>query len=264
MSMGAATSTLDPTARRGLREAVTAFRTPASARALVDEAPGIIAGLGFDRVLLSRVDDGVWRPEAMFVRSDPRWADAIMDAGRSEPTRLDTVVETDVVTQGGVFAVDEVQTHPRVHPSIARVSRSDSYGVAPLTVSGEVVGMVHADFYFQRRKVHPDECDLLAVAAECLAAHLSRLLLIEHLHAVLDGAGHGWGRPPAPDPTLPAGTLTDRERDVMRLMAAGETNHGIARRLALSPGTVKTHVSHILRKLDAANRAQAVSVWRET
>jgi DNA-binding NarL/FixJ family response regulator len=42
-------------------------------------------------------------------------------------------------------------------------------------------------------------------------------------------------------------------------MALGETNAQIAHRLFVSEGTVKSHVKHILRKLDAANRAEAVS-----
>lgn len=57
----------------------------------------------------------------------------------------------------------------------------------------------------------------------------------------------------------PAGSgLTRREIDVLRLMAAGQTNAGIAARLIISEGTVKSHVKHILRKLGAANRAEAV------
>jgi DNA-binding NarL/FixJ family response regulator len=52
--------------------------------------------------------------------------------------------------------------------------------------------------------------------------------------------------------------LTRREIDVLLLMATGETNAGIAARLIISEGTVKSHVKHILRKLGAANRAEAV------
>jgi DNA-binding NarL/FixJ family response regulator len=44
-------------------------------------------------------------------------------------------------------------------------------------------------------------------------------------------------------------------------MAEGDTNARIARRLVISEGTVKTHVKHILRKLGASNRAEAVSRW---
>ncbi len=52
--------------------------------------------------------------------------------------------------------------------------------------------------------------------------------------------------------------LSPRERDVLRLMAEGMTNSQIARRLFLSDGTVKNHVSHILAKLEAKDRSQAV------
>jgi hypothetical protein len=44
-------------------------------------------------------------------------------------------------------------------------------------------------------------------------------------------------------------------------MGQGYTNAQIARRLVISEGTVKSHVKHILRKLDAANRAEAVAIW---
>jgi DNA-binding CsgD family transcriptional regulator len=56
-----------------------------------------------------------------------------------------------------------------------------------------------------------------------------------------------------------ASLLTAREIEVLRLMATGETNGGIASQLVISEGTVKSHVKHILRKLHATNRAQAVS-----
>jgi DNA-binding NarL/FixJ family response regulator len=48
---------------------------------------------------------------------------------------------------------------------------------------------------------------------------------------------------------------------VLRRLAAGETNARIASRLVISDGTVKSHIKHILRKLGAANRAEAVSKY---
>lgn len=71
--------------------------------------------------------------------------------------------------------------------------------------------------------------------------------------------GHYVGQP-APDPKLAAGieALTERELDVMRLVARGMTNSEIAAELILGEGTVKTHVTAILSKLDLGNRAQVV------
>jgi len=57
--------------------------------------------------------------------------------------------------------------------------------------------------------------------------------------------------------------LTPRELEVLRLLAAGKTNQRIARELVLTLDTVKKHVSHVLAKLGAANRTEAVSRGRE-
>ena len=56
----------------------------------------------------------------------------------------------------------------------------------------------------------------------------------------------------------PATPLTTREREVLELMASGATNREIAKRLYLSPHTVKEHASALYRKLGARNRAEAV------
>ena len=56
----------------------------------------------------------------------------------------------------------------------------------------------------------------------------------------------------------PAPLLTEREREVLGLIAAGATNREIAQRLYLSPHTVKEHTSAVYRKLQARNRAEAV------
>jgi DNA-binding NarL/FixJ family response regulator len=54
------------------------------------------------------------------------------------------------------------------------------------------------------------------------------------------------------------GLLTDRECEVLRLVAAGMSNGEIADHLRISPATAKTHVAHLLTKLDARDRVQLV------
>jgi DNA-binding NarL/FixJ family response regulator len=68
--------------------------------------------------------------------------------------------------------------------------------------------------------------------------------------------------PVEPPPAL--AELTDREREILRLIAEGLTNAEIAGRLVISPLTAKTHVSNILRKLDARDRAALVALAYET
>ena len=68
----------------------------------------------------------------------------------------------------------------------------------------------------------------------------------------------------APSPQAPAyEPISERERDVLRLLADGLSNREIGARLVLAEGTVKNHVSTILDKLHAANRTQAARVARE-
>jgi DNA-binding NarL/FixJ family response regulator len=58
--------------------------------------------------------------------------------------------------------------------------------------------------------------------------------------------------------------LTDREREVMALVATGLSNEEIAERLVISPATAKTHVSRTMMKLDVHDRAQLVVLAYET
>ena len=68
-------------------------------------------------------------------------------------------------------------------------------------------------------------------------------------------------RPPVPRQLFPE--LTDREREILALIAAGQSNEAIAEQLFLSLKTVRNHVSNIFGKLQVADRAQAIVRARE-
>jgi DNA-binding NarL/FixJ family response regulator len=68
-------------------------------------------------------------------------------------------------------------------------------------------------------------------------------------------------KPPVPQQTFPE--LSDREREILDLIAQGASNGEIAERLVLSPKTVRNHVSNIFSKLQVADRAHAIIRGRD-
>jgi DNA-binding CsgD family transcriptional regulator len=191
--------------------------------------------------------------------------------------------------------VSDAASQPRLQQAMITAARTRSY-TGTHRRPGAAIGFLHADCYVQRR--HPDSADrdLLWVFSDGLGQLLSRAVVMEALHTLRgelqrlatpsssSGSSNAWvlggtDNAPACRPVTSAprggscadpgpeflreveGVLTPRELEVMRLMGAGLTNAQIARRLMISEGTVKTHVKHILRKLQVANRAEAVSRW---
>jgi len=65
-------------------------------------------------------------------------------------------------------------------------------------------------------------------------------------------------RAPGPEPTAGLGELTPREREILGLVGSAMSNDEIADRLTISKATAKTHVSRIMGKLEARDRAQLV------
>ncbi|OHV39348.1 MULTISPECIES: response regulator [Pseudofrankia] len=71
-------------------------------------------------------------------------------------------------------------------------------------------------------------------------------------------------RIPRPTPPPELTDLTSRERDVFRLIALGRSNAEIGRELFIGEGTVKTHVTHVLQKLNLRDRVQVVVLAYQT
>jgi LuxR family transcriptional regulator, maltose regulon positive regulatory protein len=93
-------------------------------------------------------------------------------------------------------------------------------------------------------------------AAQAPAAHLSRLLGAFEWAGLPVPAQPGRGRIAVAGLVAP---LTSRELEVLQLLAAGKPNQAIAEELVVTVKTVKKHVSHLLDKLGAGNRTQAVA-----
>lgn len=100
---------------------------------------------------------------------------------------------------------------------------------------------------------------MLASAAQEAAAHAPLAAAIRELaHAArIEIAAHM----PAPDvaPETRMFGLTDRERQVLRLVASGKTNSEIGKALYISTKTASVHVSNILRKMDVTSRVTAAT-----
>lgn len=113
--------------------------------------------------------------------------------------------------------------------------------------------------------------------ARFLRAHLFRDItplakarrLVHELHAVLSASGTPAGcdilpshDPPASEPAAmsPALPLSEREREVLRHLAAGHTTRQIADVLCISTATVRNHIQHILAKLGAHTRLEALAI----
>jgi HD-GYP domain-containing protein (c-di-GMP phosphodiesterase class II) len=111
-----------------------------------------------------------------------------------------------------------------------------------------------ADAYQAMREPRPHRSALSAdeAAAELRSDVRAGRYDVEAVEAVLGAAGHRVAR----RREGPVG-LTPREVEVLKLVARGLSNRGIAERLVISPKTVANHIEHIYTKIDASNRAAA-------
>lgn len=278
-----------------VQEALGRLRTIDSVATMMERLPVEVCRCGFSRAFVSRVQDGVWIPEAVHVEGDSKWAARILAAGRKRRQRLNQLVlETRMVRDQAPLLVPDTSAEPRVHQPITLESRSQSYVAAPIMPHGEVIGFLHADCYMERRHVDEFDRDVLWMFAEGAGYAFERTALVERMRdarsRVADLAG---GLTAAMEDLVSAEVemsdlehdaqqanraamsalvasgsqvhrlLTRRELEIASMLAQGLTNSQIAGELVLSVATVKTHVRNVLRKLRAANRVEAATRFRE-
>lgn len=161
---------------------------------------------------------------------------------RAEELRPDVIL-MDIKMPGtdGIEALRRLRALANPARVLIVTSFTEQRTVVPALRAG-AAGYVYKD-------IDPD-----ALAAAIRSVHAGHVLLQpEVATTLLSEEGH----PPSPGR---AGSLTDREREVLRHIADGRSNREIARSLVLSEKTVKTHVSNILMKLDVTDRTQA-ALW---
>jgi DNA-binding NarL/FixJ family response regulator len=98
----------------------------------------------------------------------------------------------------------------------------------------------------------------IARAVQAAAEHLTLLDPLVHSRLVAAAAGAGSRSAATPPQAALPDDLTPREAEVLTLIARGLSNREIAVELVVSEATVKTHINHVLRKIGARDRAQAV------
>jgi len=202
--------------------------------ALVDDQAMVRAGL---RMILES------EPDITVCGEAGDGSEAVALAERTNPD----VILMDIRMPGldGISAArDVLAACPRVRIVILTTFDDDDhlYEALRLGASGFLLKSADGDTLVNAVRV-------VASGEALLAPEVTRRV-IEHFSATASGK--------APNPTDAIGDLSDREVEVLRLMARGLSNTEIASELFVSGTTVKTHVSHILTKLGVRDRVQAV------
>ncbi len=249
---------------------------------------------GFDRAMLFRVDGSRLSAIATHFRDHEAWASECHAVAAAHPVPLQSMLlETEMLRRRAAALMLDPMDDPRGYKPIVDKIETSGYVAVPIMPDGKVLATIHADRHFSGRRVDAIDRDVLAAFAAALGSMIERKVLVDRLTAQRDHvrsmlqatddfvsafceAEIGLDAPRLPRAPVPGARravppvigapgspaerlLSRREMEVLRLMAGGATNAVIADQLVLSEGTVKSHVKRILRKLRAANRAEAVS-----
>ncbi|MFC4529780.1 response regulator [Sphaerisporangium dianthi] len=168
-------------------------------------------------------------------------AEAVDMAGALAPDVL--LLDLKMPVLDGLGALREMSALGVSVRAIVLTSVSDKEDVAP-AMRGGASGFLYKD-------VEP-----AALVQAIRSVHGGQVVLApDAAEAVLSAPCGGAGEPAAGPGSI--AVLTDREREVLELIASGRSNREIARRLVVAEKTVKTHVSNVLMKLGVQDRTQA-------
>ncbi len=253
------------------------------------------ASCGFDRAVVYQLRGAELIAEAFHVEGHPDVAAQMLEFSRDLPLRLEAQSrEREMIRRRMPMCVHDAMTNPHSFHPQAEVYDVHSYVAAPIFPAGKVIGFVHADHRLKPRRVDEFDRDALFAFAEGLGFAIERARLTERLRGqgdelrsllrradavvgdYLDAevelvAEHGdahaatrtaeallAGIAPGSDVSR---LLSRREHEVMEHLAKGASNAQIGAQLFIAEETAKTHVKRIFRKLGAANRVEAATIW---
>jgi DNA-binding CsgD family transcriptional regulator len=278
----------------GVREALHRLRGAETMPQMIDRAAvEICRSCGVDRCVLMSMREGRLIAESVYFAQDPEGQEQWTTYALAHPPAIDPRdPEIELLRRHSAILVSDNSTSRGVG-DISRAAQSTGYVGAPVMVRGSVIGTLFADRTFTAETVDTVARDVVGLFAEGLNYALERTLLLDRMrdqigkvremmaeanttledmyaagmsirHDAVTGDVDIVGRGPVMpdnDAYRLMGLLTRREIEVVELMSRGASNADIANELVIAEGTVKSHVKHVLRKLRAANRAQAVSCY---
>jgi DNA-binding CsgD family transcriptional regulator len=275
-----------------INDTMARFARADSLTELVRQAPVLLCGAcDFDRAMISRVRGSTWTPAAVHVAvgaADEVNAALVTALRTLEIPLTGSLAETEVLRRRTPMLVAGTSSARHTFEGLAELFGPRAYVVAPIVIADRVAGFLHADAFASGRELTVADRAGIQIFAAMFGLLYERAAMGQRLRdqrqSVADAIAAGnqseigldvarlvrtQARRPAghadhdrggnsPLPPVHDGALTSREWEILRLLASGATNAQIASSLVVSDNTVKSHIKRILRKLPAANRAEAV------
>jgi DNA-binding CsgD family transcriptional regulator len=274
-----------------MRQGLDRLRRIANSAALLDRVcTEVVECCGFPRAMLTRVEGDWWLPWMAYFSDDRELEQRFVKWMNTKRFRAD--LGGNLLALRPVVVRDAVE-HARGFAPMIEFSKTGSYVAAPISPAGRLVGVLYGDPGVNGRPVDELDRDILSAFANDFGLIYARVVLVERMRAQRDRIEAAFdfaenmmsslanaeielsrtpeGRLPSDgdEPELATAAppqaieelLTAREAEVLAMMVRGASNATIAEQLIIKEGTVKSHVKHILRKLDAVNRAEAISKY---